>query len=94
MPLSYHTAVAEKKSKRALLPKGARRRRKTVGTSLGLAAVELQAAAPTGAVAELHQLIETEGGKVFCGLCRRCHRWVIASYAMTLPRLWPTTTMR
>jgi ParB family transcriptional regulator, chromosome partitioning protein len=46
------------------LPKGVRRRRKPVGTSVGLAASELQAAAPPGAVAELHQLIETDGGKV------------------------------
>jgi ParB family chromosome partitioning protein len=56
--------MAEKKSKRAPLPKGVRRRRKPVGASTGLAAVELQAAAPPGAVAELHQLIETDGGKV------------------------------
>src|SRR5688500_4872506 len=64
MALSYHIAVAEKKSKRAPLPKGVTRRRKPVGASTGLAAVELQAAAPPGVVAELHQLIETDGGKV------------------------------
>ncbi|MGB4067113.1 MAG: ParB N-terminal domain-containing protein [Nitrospira sp.] len=64
MALSYHIAVAEKKLKRNPLPKGARRRRKPVGASTGLAAVELQAAAPPSAVAELHQLIETDGGKV------------------------------
>jgi len=56
--------VAEKKSKKAPLPKGVRRRRKPVGASTGLAAGELQAAAPPGVVAELHQLIETDGGKV------------------------------
>lgn len=56
--------MAEKKSKKALLPKGARRRRKPTGSSTGLEAGELQAAAPPGAVAELHQLIETDGGKV------------------------------
>ena len=55
--------MSEKKAKRALLPKGARRRRKPVGSSTGLAAVELQIAAPPGIVAELHQLIETDGGK-------------------------------
>ena len=56
--------MAEKKSKKAPLPKGVRRRRKPVGASTGLAAGELQAAAPPGVVAELHQLIETDGGKV------------------------------
>jgi ParB family chromosome partitioning protein len=64
MALSYHIAVVEKKPKRAPLPKGVTRRRKPVGASTGLAAVELQAAAPPGVVAELHQLIETDGGKV------------------------------
>jgi ParB family chromosome partitioning protein len=64
LAVAYHTAVAEKKSKSAPLPKGARRRRKPIGASTGLAAVELQAAAPPGAVAELHQLIEADGGKV------------------------------
>lgn len=64
MALSYHIAAAEKKLKRNPLPKGASRRRKPVGASTGLAAGELQAAAPPGAVAELHQLIEADGGKV------------------------------
>lgn len=56
--------MAEKKSKKPPLPKGARRRRKPVGASTGLAAVELQAAAPPGAVAELHRAIEQDDGKV------------------------------
>ena len=56
--------MAEKKPKRVPLSKGVRRRRKPVGSSTGLAAIELQAAAPPGGVAELHQLIETDGGKV------------------------------
>jgi len=64
MALSYHIAMAEKKSKKPPLPKGARRRRKPVGASTGLAAVELQAAAPPGAVAELHRAIEQDDGKV------------------------------
>lgn len=42
---------------------GVRRRRKLAGTSTGLAAGELQAAASPGAVAELHRQIETDGGK-------------------------------
>ena len=56
--------MGEKKSKRVPLPKGARRRRKPVGASTGLAAEELQAAAPPSAVSELHQAIEQDGGKV------------------------------
>ena len=56
--------MAEKKLKRNPLPKGARRRRKPVGASTGLEAGELQAAAPPGAVAELHRLIEADEGKV------------------------------
>ena len=56
--------MAEKKAKRAPSSKVARRRRKPVGSSAGLSPGELQAAAPPGAVAELHQLIEADGGKV------------------------------
>ncbi|NGZ02143.1 MAG: chromosome partitioning protein ParB [Nitrospira sp. WS238] len=56
--------MAERKSKKPPLPKGARRRRKPTGTSIGLAAGELQAAAPSGVVAELHQAIEQDDGKV------------------------------
>jgi ParB family transcriptional regulator, chromosome partitioning protein len=60
----YYIAMAEKKSQKPPLPKGARRRRKPVGASIGLAPVELQAAAPPGVVAQLHQEIEADGGKV------------------------------
>lgn len=56
--------MTEKKPKNPQLSKGTRRRRKPVGRSTGLAAGELQAAAPPGAVAELHQQIETDGGRV------------------------------
>ena len=56
--------MAEKKPKNPQLSKKTRRRRKPVGSSIGLAAGELQAAAPPGAVAELHQQIETDGGRV------------------------------
>lgn len=60
----YHGGVAVKNVKKPPLPKGTKRRRKPVGVSIGLAANELQAAAPPGAVAELHQAIEQDGGKV------------------------------
>lgn len=56
--------MAEKAKKKALRPAGARRRRKPAGQSAGLAATELQAAAPAGEAAELHQAIEQDGGKV------------------------------
>jgi ParB family chromosome partitioning protein len=56
--------MAERKSKKPPLPKGARRRRRPTGTSIGLAAGELQAAAPSGVVAELHQAIEQDDGNV------------------------------
>jgi ParB family chromosome partitioning protein len=56
--------MAEKKAKKAPLPRGARRRRKPAGASVGLAATELQAAAPPGEVAELHRAVEGDGGKV------------------------------
>ena len=56
--------MTEKKPKNPQLSKGTRRRRKPVGSSRGLAAGELQTAAPPGAVAELHQQIESDGGRV------------------------------
>ena len=56
--------MAEKKPKNPQLSKKTRRRRKPVGSSRGLAAGELQTAAPPGAVAELHQQIESDGGRV------------------------------
>jgi ParB family chromosome partitioning protein len=55
--------VIEKKSNKALVPKGAKRRRKSTGTAIGLAPTELLTAAPTGDVAELHRAIEHDGGK-------------------------------
>ena len=64
LPLSYHYVVAGKKSKKVSLLKRTKRRRKPVGASTGLVASDLQAAAPSSAVAELHQTIETDGGKV------------------------------
>ncbi|MBL8052557.1 MAG: hypothetical protein JNK03_04240 [Nitrospira sp.] len=56
--------MADKKSKKVSLPKGTKRRRKPGGTSTGLAANDLQAAAPPRIVAELHQAIEQDRGKV------------------------------
>ena len=56
--------MADKKSKKSQSTGSVRRRRKPAGTSTGLTAGELQAAAPTGEVAGLHQAINSDGGKV------------------------------
>jgi ParB family chromosome partitioning protein len=94
MPLSYHIAVAEKKSKRAPLPKGARRRRKPIGVSTGLAAGELQAAAPPGEVAVLHRAIEEDGGKVL-SIYREPYggRWLVLA-ALPIELVEPTPYQR
>lgn len=55
--------MAEKKPRKPRTSRGSRRRRKPAGASAGLAATELQAAAPPGEVAELHQRIQEDGGK-------------------------------
>lgn len=55
--------MTEKKLKKPQSANGAKRRRKLVRVSKGLAAGELQAAAPPEAVAELHRQIEMDGGK-------------------------------
>ncbi len=55
--------MAEKKPKKPRAAAGARRRRKPAGASVGLAASELQAAAPPGNVAALHRTVEQDGGK-------------------------------
>jgi ParB family transcriptional regulator, chromosome partitioning protein len=55
--------MPEKPKKKSRLA-GMRRRRKPAGQSTGLAAADLQAAAPPGEAAELHRAIEQDGGKV------------------------------
>lgn len=56
--------MAEAKAKKSRSATTVRRRRKPAGASTGLAATELQAAAPPREVAELHHAIEQDGGKV------------------------------
>lgn len=56
--------MAEKKPKKPRASGTSRRRRKPAGVSTGLAAAELQAAAPPGEVADLHRGIEEDGGRV------------------------------
>ena len=86
--------MAERKSKKPPLPKGARRRRKSTGTSIGLAAGELQAAAPPGAVAELHQAIEQDDGKVL-SMYREPYggHWVVLA-ALPIDLVEPTPYQR
>ncbi|MGE0644254.1 MAG: chromosome partitioning protein ParB [Nitrospira sp.] len=86
--------MAERKSKKPPLPKGARRRRKPTGASIGLAAGELQAAAPPGPVAELHREIETDGGKVL-SIYREPYggHWVVLA-ALPIELVEPTPYQR
>ncbi len=86
--------MAERKSKKPPLPKGARRRRKPTGASIGFAAGELQAAAPPGVVAELHQAIEQDDGKVL-SMYREPYggHWVILA-ALPIELVEPTPYQR
>jgi ParB family chromosome partitioning protein len=85
--------MAEKKPK-TVRAAGARRRRKPAGVSTGLAATELQAAAPPGEVAELHRAIEGDGGKVLA-LYREPYggRWVVMA-ALPIALVAPTPYQR
>lgn len=86
--------MTEKKSRKAPLPTGARRRRKPAGASTGLTATELQAAAPPGEVAELHRAIEGDGGKVL-SIYREPYggKWVVMA-ALPIDRVEPTPYQR
>ena len=86
--------MPEKKTKTSPLPKGTRRRRKPAGISTGLAAGELQAAAPPGAVAELHQVIDQDGGKVL-SIYREPYggHWVVLA-ALPIELVEPTPYQR
>src|SRR5437867_9951256 len=86
--------MAEKKPKKERAAGAARRRRKPAGVSTGLAATELQAAAPPGDVAELHRAIEGDGGKVLA-LYREPYggRWVVMA-ALPIALVAPTPYQR
>jgi len=86
--------VAVKQSKKVSLPKGVRRRRKPTGVSTGLAAAELQAAAPPGEVADLHHAIEDDGGKPLA-VYREPYggRWLILA-ALPIELVEPTPYQR
>jgi ParB family chromosome partitioning protein len=86
--------MAEKKARKAPLSKGARRRRKPAGASTGLAATDLQSAAPPGEVAELHRDIEGDGGKVLA-IYREPYggKWVVMA-ALPIDLVEPTPYQR
>ncbi len=71
-----------------------RKRRTSAGASTGLAATELQAAAPPGEVAELHRAVEQDGGKVLA-IYREPYggHWV-ALAAMPIELVEPTPYQR
>ena len=84
--------MAEKKSRRTTA--SGRRRRKPAGAATGLAAADLQAAAPPGEVAELHREIEEDGGKALA-MYREPYggRWVILA-ALPIEKVEPTPYQR
>ncbi|MGH7165040.1 MAG: chromosome partitioning protein ParB [Nitrospiraceae bacterium] len=86
--------MAEKKPRKPRAVGTGRRRRKPAGVSTGLAATELQAAAPPGEVAELHRVIERDGGKVL-GAYREPYggRWVVMA-ALPIDLVEPTPYQR
>ncbi|WP_455245623.1 hypothetical protein [Petrachloros mirabilis] len=82
------------KSKKTRAPVTGRRRRKPVGQSSGLAATDLQSAAPPGEVAELHRVIEEDGGKVLA-VYREPYggRWLLMA-ALPIELVEPTPYQR
>jgi ParB family chromosome partitioning protein len=73
---------------------GVRRRRQPAHASTGLAAIELQAAAPPAEVAELHRAIEGDSGKVLA-IYREPYggRWVLLA-ALPIELVEPTPFQR
>lgn len=86
--------MAEKKPKKPRAAGTGRRRRKPAGAATGLAATELQAAAPPGEVAELHRAIEDDGGKALA-VYREPYggRWVVMA-ALPIEKVEPTPYQR
>ncbi|MGQ0811579.1 MAG: chromosome partitioning protein ParB [Nitrospiraceae bacterium] len=86
--------MAEKKSKASRSLGTTRRRRNPAGASTGLAATELQSAAPLAEVAELHRTIEQDGGKVL-SIYREPYggRWLLMA-ALPIEFVAPTPYQR
>lgn len=86
--------MAEKKPKKARTPGTVRKRRKPAGASTGLTATELQSAAPPGEVAELHRMIEQDGGKVLTAYREPYGgRWLLMA-ALPIDKVEPTPYQR
>lgn len=86
--------MAEKKPRKARAAGTVRRRRKPAGESTGLGATELQTAAPPGEVADLHRVVEQDGGKVLA-MYREPYagRWVTMA-ALPIDQVEPTPYQR
>jgi ParB family transcriptional regulator, chromosome partitioning protein len=86
--------MAEKKPRKPRAAGTVRRRRKPAGAATGLTATELQSAAPPNDVAELHQAIESDGGKVLA-LYREPYggRWIVMA-ALPIEKVEPTPYQR
>src|SRR5262245_44482223 len=86
--------MAETKAKKARSGSGTKRRKKPAGASIGLSATELQAAAPPGEVAQLHQAVEEDGGKVLA-VYREPYggRWLVLA-ALPIELIEPTPYQR
>ena len=86
--------MAEKKPRKTKTDGAGRRQRKPAGAATGLAAADLQAAAPPGEVAELHREIEEDGGKALA-MYREPYggRWVILA-ALPIEKVEPTPYQR
>ncbi len=86
--------MADTKGKKTRGTTAVRRRRKPAGTSSGLTATELQAAAPPGEVAELHGAIDRDGGKVLA-IYREPYggRWLVLA-ALPIESVEPTPYQR
>lgn len=84
----------EKKPGKPRAPGAVRKRRKPAGISTGLSATDLQSAAPPGEVAELHRLIEQDGGKVLA-MYREPYggRWLVMA-ALPIEIVEPTPYQR
>ena len=86
--------MAEAKLKKARATTGAKRRRKPAGASTGLAATELQSAAPPAEVATLHRAIDEDGGRVL-SVYREPYggRWLVLA-ALPIDLVEPTPYQR
>lgn len=86
--------MAEKRPKKARAPGAVRMRRKPAGQSVGLSATDLQAAAPPAEVAELHRMIESDGGRVLVAYREPYGgRWLIMA-SLPIDKVEPTPYQR